>query len=482
MLTRVLHDLVTDSPNIVASESTAVGGGHEHVAGDAAERDDAWFQAWRTRELSRVDRAGLVYADYTGAALYPESLIRRDADRLTNALLGNPHSEHSASRTSTRDLDDAKRAILDFLHASPDEYCVVLTANASAACRLVAESFPFVRDGALLLAADNHNSVNGIGEYARRAGTLVATIALDAELRLAGACEALDDHRTVAPSLFAFPAQSNFSGVRHPLQLIDEAQRHGWRVLLDAASYLSSSELRLDEIQPDFVVLSLYKIIGHPTGLGALVARHDALRELDRPWFAGGTVQWVSVDRRTHRLLPGAERFEDGTPAFSAAGIVAASLAAASEVDRGRLARQLSVLTARTLAGLRALTHRNGTPLVAIHGPACNIDRGPTIAITLADSDARAIPYWEVEGAARDANIAMRGGCFCNPGCAEAVFHLATARAASCLDALGADFTIPRFARCLDEQAVGALRLSYGLGSVQADVDRLIAFFARYLN
>ena len=39
-----------------------------------------------------------------------------------------------------------------------------------------------------------------------------------------------------AHNLFAFPAQSNFSGVQHPLELVDQAQARGWQVLLDAAA------------------------------------------------------------------------------------------------------------------------------------------------------------------------------------------------------------------------------------------------------
>jgi len=35
-------------------------------------------------------------------------------------------------------------------------------------------------------------------------------------------------------NLFAFPAQSNFSGVKHPLALIEAARHRGWHVLLDA--------------------------------------------------------------------------------------------------------------------------------------------------------------------------------------------------------------------------------------------------------
>ena len=38
--------------------------------------------ALRAREFARLDAAGLAYLDYTGAALYPASLVRRDARRL----------------------------------------------------------------------------------------------------------------------------------------------------------------------------------------------------------------------------------------------------------------------------------------------------------------------------------------------------------------------------------------------------------------
>src|SRR5688500_7726913 len=59
--------------------------------------DDAWFTEWRQRELSRVVRSGVAYLDYTGAALYPESLVRADTARLMEEVLGNPHSEHGPS-------------------------------------------------------------------------------------------------------------------------------------------------------------------------------------------------------------------------------------------------------------------------------------------------------------------------------------------------------------------------------------------------
>jgi selenocysteine lyase/cysteine desulfurase len=442
--------------------------------------DDAWFAAWRARELSRLDRAALTYLDYTGAALYPESLVRDDAARLAAAVLGNPHSEHGPSRSATDDIETARRAILQFLHADPGEYTVILTANSSAACRLVAESFPFTKGSALALTADNHNSVNGIREYARRAGARMDVMALDGELRVVRA-DALH-RRPTGLSLFAYPAQSNFSGVRHPLSLVSEAQAHGWRVLLDAASYVPTAELRLDEVRPDFVALSLYKIAGYPTGVGALVARQDALAELRRPWFAGGTVHWVSIQHDRHRFGPGASAFEDGTLPFLAAGAVAPALAAVQETDRPRLARHLRSLTSRVVEGLLNLRHANGSPLVLIHGPKGLEGRGATIAVSLRDRDGAVVPYWTVEESARADGLAVRGGCFCNPGCAEWAFAFPAEATAHCLDALGDAFTVPLFASCLGDRAVGAIRISLGLGSVRADVDHVLGFLERYVD
>ena len=441
--------------------------------------DDAWFTEWRNRELSRVVRSGVAYLDYTGAALYPESLVRDDTRRLMDEVLGNPHSENGPSRASSDGIAAARAALLDFLHADADEYAVILTANTTGACRLVAESFPFGSRSELLLSADNHNSVNGIREYARRAGAHVNTLGLDAELRLVGTGESIA-RRPAAPSLFAFPAQSNFSGVRHPLALIDTARDFGWKVLLDAASFLGTSDLRLDRVKPDFVTLSLYKIAGYPTGLGALVARRDALEELMRPWFSGGTVMWASVQHQRHRLADAPEGFEDGTPSFLAARAVAPALDAVRDANRERLSWHLASLTARLREGLSVLRHGNGSPVVRMFGPVDGSDTGAIVALTVSDQCGRTIPYWDVESAARDAGIAVRGGCFCNPGCAEAAFAFPDGLLRSCLDTLGSGFTVPRLASCLQNQAVGAIRVSMGLGTVRADVDRFLEFLTRY--
>ena len=443
---------------------------------------DRWYGVWRRRELSRLDRQGVTYLDYTGAPPYPVSIVRADARRLDRAILGNPHSESAASRESTADIDLARTAILKFLNAAPAEYGVALTPNASGACRLVAEAWPFGPRRPLVLSQDNHNSVNGLREFARARGAPAAIIPLDPELRLAGPEGVLVKHARSIGGLFAFPAQSNFSGVRHSLELVPLARSLGYRTLLDAAAFVPTAALDLSRLPVDFVALSIYKITGYPTGVGALVARHEALAELARPWFAGGTVDWVSVGAGRHQLRPGVERFEDGTPAFLAAGAVAPALETILAAGRERLAGHLQTLTGELLRGLEGLRHSTGAPLVAIHGPRDLQARGATVAITIRDPAGKVVPYWVVEADARRAGIALRGGCFCNPGCAEAAFGWSAARTTPCLESLGPDFTIRSFADCLGDGPVGAIRMSLGLGSLRRDVDAVLTFLRGYLG
>ena len=442
--------------------------------GGGERRDDAWFAGLRAREFGRLDRSGEAYLDYTGSALYAESHVRGHLDFLAESVLGNPHSQSVASLRSTEIIEDARRLTLAFFSADPGEYDVVFTANASGAIRLVAEAFRFRAGSRLVLAADNHNSVNGIREFARARGADVAYARLDDGLRLQGADRSLA--RATAPSLLAFPAQSNFSGVQHPLGLIDAAQQAGYAVLLDAAAFVPATALRLDVVRPEFVALSFYKMFGYPTGVGALIARRDALAALARPWFAGGTVEFVSTQHRTHMLKTGAEAFEDGTPNFASIAAVPAGLELLGAIGMNNVKHRVGQLTTQLLAELASLRHPDGGAMTRVYGPTDNHARGGTVAFNVLDRSGRVVAYQQVERAALERGVSIRGGCFCNPGAAERAFGFPAAESAACMErARREGFSVEKFAECLGGNvAVGAVRASVGIATNEADIARLI--------
>ena len=441
---------------------------------------DGFFATLRAREFPQLDAAGVAYVDYTGSALPALRQLRAHDELLRNGVFGNPHAEHGPSAQSTDALETARSLLLAHLDADEDEYDVAFTANATAAVKLVAESYPFTSDGVYAVSADNHNSLNGVREFARRAGARVAYLPLDDELRLTNAAATLDAlSGPRGGRLFGFPAQSNFSGVRHPLELIEVAQRAGFDVLLDAAAYLPTSRLSLRSWHPEFVALSFYKLFGLPTGLGALVARRDALARLRRPWFSGGTVEYVSIQNDRHSLLPNAHGFEDGTPHFFGAAAVASGFALIGDVGLDRLSAHVAQLTVALLQGLLALRHENGEPMACVYGPRDGRERGGTVAFNVLDTDGRIVPYWVVAERARALSVAVRGGCFCNPGAAERAFGFDAEDAANCLTQASVDgeFSLQRFARCMNTDgrtAVGAIRASLGMASNLADVQRVV--------
>jgi selenocysteine lyase/cysteine desulfurase len=456
----------------------------EAVPGRPAERPrnrdlPVSLDAIRERELGRVARHGIAYLDYAGSALYGDSQIRAHHALLARGIFGNPHSQHLPSEESSTRLASARARVLQFLDAPAgdrDSYAVVFTANASAAIKLIAESYPFGPHRGCVLSADNHNSVNGIREYARRANAALAIIPLDEELRLRAAEPILSSAAANGAGLFAYPAQSNFSGVRQPLALVERAHALGFDVLLDIAGYAPTHPFSLRACPADFVALSFYKLFGYPTGLGALVARRSALAKLRRPWFAGGTVEYASVASPRHRLRDAPDAFEDGTPDFLSVAALDAGFDLLAEAGLDRLGERLDLLTGELLRGLQSLRHASGAPRVAIYGPTTLRDRGATVAFNLLDARGAVVPYEVVEQRAKAAGIAVRGGCFCNPGAAEAAFGFDAAETARCFAALGDGFSIPAFRECLaGGHAVGAVRVSLGLATTPGDLERALA-------
>jgi len=69
--------------------------------------------------------------------------------------------------------------------------------------------------------------------------------------------------------------------------------------------------------------------------------------------------------------------------------------------------------------------------------------RGGTLAFNVV-RDGRVVPYDVIERVARDAQIDVRGGCFCNPGAAEVAFGFDRDAARRCLSV--SEFSVPRFA------------------------------------
>jgi selenocysteine lyase/cysteine desulfurase len=225
-------------------------------------------------------------------------------------------------------------------------------------------------------------------------------------------------------------------------------------------------------------------MFGWPTGVGCLLARRAAVKKLQRPWYAGGTITISSVQGRGHYLAEGEAAFEDGTVNYLNLPAVEIGLRHLAAVGMDTIHERAICLTGWLLSNLQALQHGNGRPLVRVHGAKDVRMRGGTVTVTFYDAEGRPFDDRRVEELANWQNISLRTGCFCNPGAGEVAHGLDERimreffqgeRGMSFLELREAMWK--RFGK-----SVSAVRVSVGLVTNFADVYKFVQFARGFLD
>lgn len=420
-------------------------------------------------------------------------------------------------------MEEGRRAVLGFFDADEEVYDVVWTGNASGGLRVVGEAWDW-EGRRCLVPRDAHNSLNGVARLAVAGGGDFEFVEFDS-------CSSGDERDTISRRAYVecltkpypspsgsrgkdkgmafFTGQSNITGTKLDLSLLPLAKSHNWTVALDAAALAPSTRISLRSLDNsvDFMFVSLYKICGYPTGLGALLMRKDQYSRMNRKsTFYGGNIKGITMDRFDFTLVEGPERFEDGTPNFAVMKSVRQGLEFAgrwmgrvgvrngvlmrwlvrelegiyyAEDERERESggggkeekRSLSFSSSNSSACCAASTpsthsgkDKGAVKLLRIGGPTNLALRGTTLPLVFSSPSGHALNYRFVIWAAAREGISLRGGpCMCNPGASSSVMQrgLITDLDASTL---------------LAEADVGIVRVSLGTATNFKDVWRLVHF------
>ena len=167
-------------------------------------------------------------------------------------------------------IRQARQNILRFFNTNEDAHSVIFTSGATQSLKIVIENYKFQENEKFFYLKECHTSAVGLRELVKKFEIL--------------------DKKTTSQKLssekggiFAFPAMSNFNGEKFLLEnWIQKAHDNGIKVLLDAASFVSTNYLDLSKIHADYICLSFYKIFGLPTGLGALIVKNSSLKFLKK--------------------------------------------------------------------------------------------------------------------------------------------------------------------------------------------------------
>lgn len=449
----------------------------------------------RAVDFDYLDAGEHVYLDYAGAGLPAQWQLRADTAPPGRHAPSAPPQVCPTSPASARLVDHTRACVLEHFNASPEEYTVIFTASATGACRLVGEAYPFRPGRRFVQLVDNHSAVNGIREFARAQGAAIETIGLT-EAALRGDEEGLlAALRRPAPrlgllrrkggetkGLLAYPAQSNFTGVRHPLRWVEDAHAYGYDVLLDAAAYAPTEPLDLRLVKPDYMPVSWTKFFGYPTALGCLVVRKEALARLERPWFAGGGRGGSGAIGDWFQLTTAGAAARNGAAGYLSIPDIEVGLYHLDRIGLDTIRTRIQCLTGWLLDRLGTARHASGMPLARIHGPTDTTDRGGTVALSFLDHKGAVIDERLVSRQAAARGITLRTGCFANPGAAESAFTAAQSRNRTLAFRPDSDFAEDH----LDGLATpsgGAVRISLGPPTDVADIARFLEFgFETYLD
>jgi cysteine desulfurase len=367
-----------------------------------------------------------IYLDWNATTpLRPEA---RQAMAAAWDLPGNPSSVHEEGRKARRLVEDARATLAEAVGALPRN--VVFTSGGTEANALALT--PGLRLNAglaverLVISAIEHASVLAGGRFPTEAITTVG-VSGSGLIRLDRLREALADG---PPALVSVMLANNETGAIQPIAGVAEIVHAAGSVLhVDAIQAFGKIPLEINALNADLLTVSAHKV-GGPKGVGALIWA-EGVRGPE-PLLRGGGQE------RGHRA--GTEN----VPGIVGFGAAVQAAMGALERDAG----QLESLRTRLESGLRQ------TPGLLIFS-----DDVPR----LHNTTLFAVPRLKAETAVIGfdlAGIAVSSGSACSSG---------KVQPSHVLEAMGFD----------RELAQGAVRLSMGWSSCEADVDRCLEGWRR---
>ncbi len=333
---------------------------------------------------------------------------------------GNPSSSHVYGRRAREAVEQARAQVANLLGCRPDE--VLFTGGGTEANNLALFGVVEARGIRRIVTSEvEHPAVEQpCRALADRCEVVRVPVDDRGVLDLGALRRALETGE--GPLLVTVMHANNETGSLQPLAAIArEAHAHGALVHTDAAQSVGKIPTRLDDLEVDLLSVAGHKLYA-PKGVGALAVRSGTPLSP----FARGA-------RHERGLRPGTE---------NVAGIV--GLGAACELARrAPVTDRLAALTRRLLDGLRT-----GLPTLTLNGP--ELERLPnTVNVSLPGVLGR-------EWLAATPEIAASTGSACHDG------HDTPSPV---LAAMGLS----------KRRALGAIRLSLGRTTRDAEVDRAVA-------
>ncbi|MFI2109932.1 SufS family cysteine desulfurase [Streptomyces lydicus] len=358
----------------------------------------------------------LVWLDNGATTQKPRQVIEALAGFYGSANSNIHRGAHTMAREATEAFEAGRAAVARFLGAaSPDD--IVFVRGTTEGINLVAQSWGRANlgpgDDILVPVLEHHSNIVPWQMVAKETRARVVPVPLRPDGRID--LDAYADLLSMRTQLVALSHASNVLGTVPPVrEMTALAHRYGAKVLVDGAQAVAHFPVDVQDLDADFYVFSGHKLFA-PTGIGALYAKPDVLREM-APWQGGGNmIESVAFTGTTYAPVP--HLLEAGTGHISGVVGLLAALNWLTSFDRDAVTAYETALMAHAQQALATV------PGLELLGSAP--ERIGVLTFTLAGHDPAGIAEW----LDRD-GIAVRAGHHCaQPALAH--YGLASAARAS---------------------------------------------------
>ncbi|MDT4903692.1 MAG: cysteine desulfurase / selenocysteine lyase [Pseudonocardiales bacterium] len=361
--------------------------------------------------LSReVHGVPLVYLDSANTSQKPQVVLDTLTDFYAMHNANVARAVHTLGSEATNAFEDARDKVAAFINAANRDE-VVFTKNSSEALNLIAYSisnattFPGADqfrigpgDEIVVTEMEHHSNIVPWQLLAQRTGATFRWLPIDDDGRLVDS--SIDEIITERTKIVAFVHQSNALGTINPVpRIVARAKAVGALTVLDASQSAPHLPLDVQALDVDFVAFTGHKMYG-PTGVGVLWGRYDLLAAM--PPFLGGGEMIETVDMTGTTFAAPPHRFEAGTPMIAEAVGLGAAIDYLSALGMENVAAREHELVTYALEQLATI---DGLTII---GPDVPVDRGATVAFTLAG-----IHPHDIAQLLDEQGIAVRAGHHC---------------------------------------------------------------------
>ena len=382
----------------------------------------------------------LAFLDSTATTQKPACVIDAMDDFYREHYSSVKRGVYRLSARTTEAFEKTRKDIAKFINAKTEDE-IVFTRGTTESINLVAWSygrkFFNAGDEVLISALEHHANIVSWQLVAEMKGAKIKVIPVkdDGDLDLA----ALPNLLTPRTKMVAVAHVSNSVGTVNPVEEIIATVRKlapQSKILIDAAQSSSHIKIDVQKLDCDFLAFSGHKMYG-PTGIGVLYGKYDVLDSMP-PWHGGGEmIKNVTFEKKTYADVPA--RFEAGTPAIAEVIGLGKAVEWLNEKGLDNIRVHEAQITQYALKQLAEI------PQVKVLGNPK--ERGALISITL-----DGISVGDAAMILDEENVAVRSGHHC---------------AQPVMDRFGVDAT---------------LRLSFGVYTLERDIDRFIAGIKRVIR